>query len=234
MFSVSGIVERLLTGDGRRKTRLHTLRGELLDPRAVLDLPRAVLSGALRKVGYRQDLPWLGFRAVRHLLRLIQPHWTVVEFGSGLSTLTLAPRCQRLISIETDPDWFAQIAARLQARGLSQVEYALRPNDDRYAQLEEIPDRSVDLVINDGQQRHRVAAVALRKVRDGGYVFLDNSDEDHPEHVEALAILLEAAQRVWIYRDFCAFHLIVNDGLLIQTAEAPSRQAPDGGREVAL
>ncbi|HWZ92235.1 MAG TPA: hypothetical protein VNW92_25400, partial [Polyangiaceae bacterium] len=87
----TGAYQRLVTGDGLRRSRFHTYQGQLLDPGAFAYLPHCVSSVLLLKLfGYRQHVPWLGFRVVRRLQTLIRPDFRILEFGSGMSSLFFA------------------------------------------------------------------------------------------------------------------------------------------------
>jgi hypothetical protein len=209
---------RVLTGDGMRKTRFHTYSGRRVDARGLADLPRSVWSGFLLKAfGYRLETPWLGYRAARRLSHLLRPDSRVLEFGSGMSSLFLARHCREVVTIESDPAWFEHVTSLLKAHRLTNVDCRLRAVDD-YVNVDEWPDHSFDLVVNDGILRDRVSAAALRKVRPRGYVFLDNSDVPNPEYQRARDSLLAAASPddVWFFNDFYPFQVQVNESLLVQ------------------
>ena len=209
---------RLLTGDGLRKTRLHTYSGHRIDIGGLAYLPRSLWSIAILKIfGYHQRVPWLGYRAVRHLDGLIRPDWRVLEFGSGMSSLFFARRCDRLISVESDPSWYTQMGRLFTRLGIANVDYRLREADD-YAEHPDLPDQSFDLVVVDGLARDRVSAVALRKVKPGGYVFLDNSDVPWPDHKSARQLLSDAAapDGVRVFNDLYPFQLQVNESIVVK------------------
>ncbi len=163
---------RLLTGDGLRKTRLHTCSGHCIDIAGLAYLPRTLWSVALLKVfRYRQRVPWLGYRAVRHLDKLIRPDWRVLEFGSGMSSLFFLQRCDRLTTIESDPAWHAQMGRLFPRSRAANVDYRLR-DADTYTDHPDLPDHSFDLVVVDGLVRTiGASAVALRK-RQAGRIHL--------------------------------------------------------------
>ncbi len=222
-----GLIARLVTGDGLRKSRLHTCNGERIDLAGLRYLPRALLTTlAYKAFGYRQEVPWLGFRAVRHLGSLIQRDWRVLEFGSGMSSLWFAERCGYLLSVESDAGWFEAMRPRLAAK--ANVEYRLLRDREAYCGVE-CEDGSFDLVLVDGLWRDEAAETALRKVRPGGYVYLDNSDTPWEEYRAARRRLLEAAGgetgRVRFFRDFCPFQVSVSEGLLVRPVKCATAAA---------
>jgi hypothetical protein len=202
-------------GDSLRKTRLHTYRGELPDPAAFAYLPHAVGSTLLLKLlSVRLELPWLGFRGVRALDSLLKQDFSVLEFGSGMSSLFFARRCRSLVSIETDRVWYDDMKRRFTTKGVTNVDYRYRdPDAAELTDLGDLEDGSLDLVLVDSTRRAETLRAALPKVRPGGHVYLDNSDA----FPDARATLIEAAGvsgSIQIFRDFCPFQLVVTEGVL--------------------
>jgi hypothetical protein len=143
----------LVTGDGLRKSRFHTYSGERIDWHGLAYLPRAVGTTLLAKLfSYRVRAPWLGFRAVAHIESLIRPDSVVLEFGSGMSSEFFATRCRKLVSIESNPAWYAQMQRRFKEKGFENVDYRLQ-TEDQYANVEGYPDGSFDFVLVDGARR---------------------------------------------------------------------------------
>lgn len=209
---------RLLTGDGRRRSRLHTYGGKRLDVGGLLYLPHAVWSTvALKAFGSWTKAPWLSYRGVREIDRLLQPDWKVLEFGSGMSSRFFAARCAELVSIESDADWYERMRPSLAAAAGCRVDYRLRSEAD-YADLDDIPDGYFDFALVDGLQYDRTAATAVRKVRPGGSIYMDNSDIPYEEFRAGRQTLLDAAEpgSVRFFVDFSPFWLSVNEGMLVR------------------
>lgn len=209
---------RLVTGDGKRRSRLHTYGGRRVDAGGLVYLPHALWSlVALKMAGHWTESPWLSYRGVRALDRLIQPEWSILEFGSGMSSRFFAKRCARLVSIESDPEWHARVLPQLAAIAGCDVDYRLRGEAD-YAALDDVPDASFDLALVDGLQYDRTAATAVRTVKPGGYVYMDNSDIPYPEFQAGRQILLDAAEpgSERFFVDFSPFWLSVNEGMLVR------------------
>jgi hypothetical protein len=70
-------------------------------------------------------LPWISLKAIRFLDKFLTKEMTVLEYGSGGSTIFFAQRCKRVISVEDDPAWYAAVHARLDALGLGNTEVRL-------------------------------------------------------------------------------------------------------------
>lgn len=209
---------RLVTGDGQRISRLHTYGGKRVDAGGLMYFPHALWSVvALKVAGHWTSSPWLSYRGVRELDRIIRPDWSVLEFGSGMSSRFFASRCARLVSIESEPDWYARMRPALASADRCEVDYRLRAEAD-YADLDDLPDATFDLALVDGLQYDRTAVTAVRKVRPGGYVYMDNSDIPYDEFRSGRQTLVDAAEpgSVRFFVDFSPFWLSVNEGMLVR------------------
>ena len=63
--------------------------------------------------------PWFTYPAIRFLEARVQPHWRVLEFGSGASTLWWSRRVREVIAIEHDAGWAQQVARDSSAQVLA-------------------------------------------------------------------------------------------------------------------
>lgn len=222
--------EKIVGRGPLHRSRLHDEKGNRLPLAGFVYLPHSVITTVLRKsVGYRPVRPWLGYRALNRLDQLIQPEWKMLEFGSGMSTLWFARRCREVISIEHDDDWYWQVREMLDQAGMRNVRYEHRPVAN-YARLEDVEDKSLDFVLIDGAERGQCAASALRKVRDGGYIYLDNSDKHSDgrggDTRVAEEILLDGAisrgGEIEYFVDLIPTYIQVVEGMLVRTAQESS------------
>lgn len=176
--------------------------GEVLRRRPssiVFILPWA-LSRRAKHSAIADEVPWIPFRAIGKLRRLLNPRMRAFEWGSGGSTLFLSRRVSEVVSVEHDPTWYAVVAERLRAAGLSNCQYQLIPPSPARAEgtpfgsgqrgcthldfeayvraIERHPDGYFDLVMIDGRARIACLNAAWSKVRVGGLILLDNSNYD--------------------------------------------------------
>jgi hypothetical protein len=213
---------RLITGNRKAGTRFHNHNGQLLDAAGFLYLPKSVLTALYARLTKQySEVPLLGFRASKHLARLINPDWKVLEFGSGMSTIWFARRCASIVSIEINEDFFELLSARLAAKSLTNVDYRLRDYQDS-AELADYEDSYFDLVLVDGVRRDRAMMTAIEKVKPGGYIYLDNSDYPHKEYQTARAMLLKAAgaEPVRVFNDLTPSRVWVTEGMLARIPQA--------------
>jgi predicted O-methyltransferase YrrM len=117
----------------------------------------------------------------------------------------------------------------LDRRGLANVELRLLTDAAAYAGLDDHPEGEFDLALVDGGlARDRCVETALRRVRPGGHIYLDNSDkESDPARVDpsralgmrrAEELLLEETRRrggsAEYFVDFVPAQCFVSQGLL--------------------
>jgi len=204
--------------------RFRDAKGHTLDPCGWLYLPHALMSASIRAgLGYRERKPWLSFRAIKCLNLLVQPDCKLLEFGSGTSTAWFSRRCGELVSIEDNPVWFSVVEKALQSQGTCNVDLRLREKDAVHI-LDDFSDGYFDFALIDGVNRAACMHTALRKVRNRGYVYLDNSDQyaNNPEgdtriaENTLLSHLEKCGTKPRYFVDFSPGSFFVSEGLLAQ------------------
>jgi predicted O-methyltransferase YrrM len=135
------------------------------------------------------DKPWLSPGTIRFLEHHLSATMRGLEFGSGRSTTWFATRIGRLTSVEHNAEWFDRVSSRLQARGITNVDYRLVPLDHTEAEAEQAPydpvpsypgvaaeleNASLDLVLVDGHYRNHCIRGVIPKLRPGGYLVVDD------------------------------------------------------------
>ncbi|MBF9024374.1 hypothetical protein HKCCD6035_02315 [Rhodobacterales bacterium HKCCD6035] len=120
--------------------------------------------------------PWLTRSSINVLESILRHTDVAVEFGSGRSTKWIAQRVQRLISIETDRNWFVHVADECAAH-IDQGTLEILHIEEEQAQNEfimSIQDETVDLCLVDGHWRDTCALNMLPKIKKGGVIVVDN------------------------------------------------------------
>ena len=148
---------------------------------------------------YRE--PWWTFCVKRRVDAILTADMNLVEFGSGQSTAWLAQRTGSVRSIEDNREWHSRVRQNSDQAGLTNVSLDLRPLED-YANVDDIPDESVDFCVVDGAVRGRCVTAIIPKIKPGGWVYLDNSDKDAPEAEDGVNLRsAEAALRRMVKED---------------------------------
>lgn len=209
---MTSLATRLIAGAPERKTRLHAQTGEMVSlSRLVRNGPRALATGIGRLLfDWHPRRPWISYGAQQIIERHLAPHSRVLEFGSGASTRWYAERAGRVVSIEHNSEWFAQVRATLPGN------VSLRHAQTREDYLL-FPEEPYDLVMIDGRWRNRCVAAALPFVAPGGILYLDNSDR--PQYADGVRLIEAYAQEhggeVRRFVDFAPSQLFVQEGAML-------------------
>jgi predicted O-methyltransferase YrrM len=204
----------------RRPSRIHDYDRRPVAIAGTVDIP-VVLWQAWRRrlLGRRPALPWIPYPAIRRLRKLIEPHWRVLEMGSGNSTVWLAARVSEIRSVESDRSWYAYVSSRLAERALS-ARYTLvdvASNEEQYWQLQPGEQHTYDLAFVDGLFRDQCVHSAVNAIREGGYVYLDNIDTEGRSAFSLLSREAEARGRpIELFTGFPPAQPTVTTGALAQ------------------
>jgi predicted O-methyltransferase YrrM len=160
-----------------------------------LRLPVARLRARLGSVPER---PWIVPAAVGWLGRRMRRDWSVLELGSGRSTIWLGRRAGTVLTFEDNEFWHQRAAELIAEKGLSNVRLRRLPVEAFAATVGAMPDDTFDLVVVDfleSESAERIEAVraARSKVRPGGLLLLD--DSDRPGYAEAYELLADWRER---------------------------------------
>ena len=181
---------------GQRAGRFHTVR-EPMGLSGWLRYPAAWWRG---KRGKTPERPWIVPSAVGWLRRRIRSDWSILELGSGRSTVWFARRAGRVLSFEDNEWWAEQTRGQLGQLGLDNVDLRIGPIEELADSVDALPDDAFDLVVMDFLEAPTVSRVdvlkpAMKKVKPGGLLLLDDSDR----HGYAEAFHLLGA---WKFRKF--------------------------------
>jgi predicted O-methyltransferase YrrM len=123
------------------------------------------------------DHPWITGASIEILASLLRPDDVGLELGSGRSTLWLAHRVGRLISLEHHAGWHERMSRMLVEQHLTNVEYNRLSLGDPYVDFVlALPDVTFDFILVDGPERDRCAAACTSKLKPGGVLILDNAN----------------------------------------------------------
>ncbi|MDY7101086.1 MAG: class I SAM-dependent methyltransferase [Actinomycetota bacterium] len=143
------------------------------------------------------DLAWWTFDAMTAVDRFLatRPDATVVEYGSGASTLWLAKRAARVVSVEHDREWATIVAAKLAERPDLEVDHRVVPpvetagptafgsskpgwqgyDFEDYVRGADDIDGPIDLAVVDGRCRAKCFTQVLDRIAPDGLVLFDNT-----------------------------------------------------------
>jgi hypothetical protein len=171
---VNGISE--MTGIPLRPSRFHTEKGQfaLRGPRDAADAAGALLTAALRVCfGHRTSKPWIASNAFRYLRARLAPSARVFEWGSGMSTVWYDCNCAEVHTVESDAAWCHKVRAQTRRATVYHLDGPAYVD-----KICEFPTGYFDLVSVDGARRFECCQAALKQLKTGGLLLVDNTDKD--------------------------------------------------------
>jgi hypothetical protein len=166
------VKDKIFGANSERRSRFHSRRGVLL-PAAEIARAPALLIRRLGGPGLKTQ-PWMARGAIAMLDLLLRPNMTLLELGSGVSTIWYAKRTKTTTSIEDHDEWADRVAVML--AGVGNVE--LRRTHSIKEGLVGLDGVEFDVAIVDHidtPELSRVDAVRMLKDR-AGVIVLDDSD----------------------------------------------------------
>jgi hypothetical protein len=116
-------------------------------------------------------LPWYTYPCIDLLSQKSFAGRSVLEFGSGQSTLWWSKQAAKVTAFENDPAWYERVKKSLPANA--------RVNliSDWYIHDDPLKDgNSFDIIIVDGLDRVRATELAISHISSGGAIIIDNSE----------------------------------------------------------
>jgi predicted O-methyltransferase YrrM len=127
------------------------------------------------EIGY----PLLSYGAIVDLEHHVRPHFNIMEFGSGGSTVFFSRRCATLKSFETDAVWVEKVRSILPVPSNVTLIHGTDQENNDAIKFE--PNEYYDLVLVDSvhpyQFRYKHMVESSSKIKRGGLLVVDNYDD---------------------------------------------------------
>ena len=132
----------------------------------------------------RKPIPFLTMDAIKFMDSLIRPGIRVLEIGGGNSSLWFLERGVNLCTYEHDADWGQMIMNEVKAHHefyhSERFNMQIMKGKEVLTSLKELKDQYFDIVLidsmNEFTRRTECLDIAKSKVKEGGWMVLDNSD----------------------------------------------------------
>ena len=133
--------------------------------------------------------PFIVYEAINKLSEILTPYDKVLEFGSGNSTLWFLKQQARLTSIEHSSQWANAVNHFIHEEKFDEelirfFEFKLTQKEETHAYIDGLEDETFDVVFVDSSNgfnnRNESIEHSLSKLKEGGWMVLDNSD--HPNN----------------------------------------------------
>lgn len=148
-------------------------------------------------------LPWYTYPAIEYLSQFDYHDKLVFEFGCGYSSLFWSNRAKHVTSVEDNEDWFNKWQQEFCRQNLTI--WHKKEGIDYYNAILSDKDCLYDVIVIDGKCRSECATVAVKKLRSGGFIILDDSDRVNTsvEYKEAIKTLKQANLLQIDFYGFC-------------------------------
>ncbi len=166
-----------------------------------------------------KNVPQIAPKAIEWLDNYLKKDMIVFEWGSGGSTIYFSKKAKKIISIEHNSKWYKKVSKEIKKKNILNCELILKKpqvlngkkyisSDKNYTGLgfenyckaiDSSPDKSFDLVLVDGRARPSCIFHALNKVKNKGYLILD--DSQRKEYLPAIELL-----KGWKRQDFADYN----------------------------
>lgn len=129
--------------------------------------------------------PWMSDQEINLIIKHLKPHYTMLEWGSGGSTLTFHKYVDKYYSIEHNEEWYQKVDEALANNNLRDkvINYYVEQNlpKSKPSRYEEFKDyieaagnmnTTFDAVLVDGRARPYCALYAYDLLHDDGVLFI--------------------------------------------------------------
>lgn len=222
-----GIIRKIISGDKLHKSRFHDEKHNFIGwPNMVKHTIPAVSSGLLRlTIDYRPELPWIGYDGIKILEKQLDKSKRVLEFGSGMSTVWYSKMAGEVCSVEHFEPWYNKVTEIIKSKGIENIKYAMHEDLESYSTFMQDDEDGFDLIMVDGSFRSDCVKNATKLLRQGGILYLDNSDKDSTPsggdmrlaEQYAREFAEEKSAEIIEITDFAPTQLFVQQGLLVIT-----------------
>lgn len=117
-----------------------------------------------------EPLPWYTYPCIDILSQHSFNDRSVLEFGSGQSTIWWSKRADRVTSFENDPAWYDRVSQTI----LKNTNITLVT--DWFLRIDPVKDGPFDIAIVDGLDRARATELSIAHLAPGGALIIDNSE----------------------------------------------------------
>ncbi len=118
-------------------------------------------------------IPWITYPALEYLIQFDYSDCSIYEFGSGNSTLFWANRANKVVSVETDFEWYELI----KRNAPTNVELYFLDDQKSFSENIIKQDEQFHVIVIDSiKYRYSATMSAIKKIAPGGVIIFDNSD----------------------------------------------------------
>lgn len=135
--------------------------------------------------------PWITIEMIKILDNFLKTDDVGFEFGSGSSTVWLAKRTKKITSVEHNFGWYNKVKLMVKQYGLEKkvnLIFVGGVDKDYVRPLLKIDDDSLDYCFVDGLFRDECILMAIKKIKSGGILIVDNVDNYFPKNKYSISV----------------------------------------------
>ncbi|MCX8125313.1 MAG: FkbM family methyltransferase [Spirochaetes bacterium] len=121
---------------------------------------------------HKRPLPWYTYAAIEYLEQYDFSKCNIFEYGSGHSSKFWSERSCMVISVESDQFWFKYWDEKLG----NNHKFFFKTEMQGYVNTIYYDALLYDVIVIDGKYRYNCAKEAIKCIKDGGIIILDNTD----------------------------------------------------------
>lgn len=161
------------------------------------------------KSSLEEEIPWITFESKEYIDSKITNNFKIFEWGSGGSTIYFSKTAKKVFSVEHDKHWHEDVKKYAIKRNINNLEYTLilpeelncNLNKNRLStdlkflnnsfnnycdEINRFPDKYFDIIFIDGRARNGCIKNSINKIKDDGFIILDNSERKEYEEGKLL------------------------------------------------
>jgi len=169
------------------KDKIKTVLKLLSEPKVLYSLVSFRSFGYLLETGWFESfksgepvdadlkpIPWFAYSAIDLLKERLNDSLSLLEFGSGNSTLFFAERTKKIISLEHNKNWHQKISSKLPEN--VELIYTSSATEKEYLQPLVENNLKFDVIIIDGIYRNECIMNSINHLSERGVIILDDSE----------------------------------------------------------
>lgn len=219
------LLNKLISGSDQRINRFRDAKNNSIHLKNYIYFFYAVIEKILLMLKIESNLPIINYDAIKIFKILLKNKISVLEFGSGRSTIWwLKQNIKKIVSVESDKFWNKNISKKLYELNNRKIDYVFTKNIKKYTSVGK--KEKFDLIIVDGIFRDKCINYILKyNIHKNTIIYLDDSDADcsiqkkYSKFSEArkseylmLKHSLEYNRVIYHCRNFSPTHLFVKEG----------------------
>ena len=120
-----------------------------------------------------EPIPWINYSMMHFLAPRLPEDISLLEYGSGNSTLYWATKVKQVIAVEHHPAWIDYI--RKQFSGIPNIQLLTAGADEGYETAPIALNKKFELIVIDGVRRLECASRALDLLSEDGCILFDDT-----------------------------------------------------------